>query len=123
MQIERDKRFTNKQAGSGSEIEKEFKIIEDTFNDHDQGRKGWNRLEVVDGSNKRMGQATLVAGTVVVSNTTVTASTRIFLSRETAGGTLGHLSISARSAGTSFTILSSSNTDTSTINWLLIEPK
>lgn len=36
--------------------------------------------------------------------------------------TLGSLSISARTAGTSFTISSTNILDTSTISWLIIEP-
>ncbi len=67
----------------------------------------------------RAGTATLVAGTVVVSNVNVGASSIILLSRNVAGGTLGNLSISAQSAG-SFTILSSSATETSTVNYLII---
>lgn len=77
-------------------------------------------LHIKEGSNARMGQSTLTAGSVVVANTSVTASTRVFLSRATSGGTAGHLSVTI-SAGVSFTISSSSGTDTSTINWLLVE--
>ncbi|NUP38962.1 MAG: hypothetical protein HOY76_18585 [Streptomyces sp.] len=77
-------------------------------------------LVIREGSNARMGQATLAAGTVTVANTSVTANTRPFLSRMAAGGTLGQLSVTV-SAGVSFTITSSSGTETSTVNWLLIE--
>ncbi len=80
-----------------------------------------NGLQVAEGSNARMGTATLVGGTVTVANTSVTADTVIFISRGTTGGTEGHLSTSI-SAGTSFDIDSSSGTDTSEVNWLLIEP-
>lgn len=79
-------------------------------------------LRVAEGSNARMGVSTLVAGTVVVSNTSVTANSRIFLTCQTPGGTPGFLRVSARSAGTSFTILSSSGTDTSVVGWLILEP-
>lgn len=79
-------------------------------------------LQVAEGSNARMGVSTLVAGTVVVANTSVTANTRIFLTCQTPGGTPGFLRVSARTAGTSFTILSSSATDTSVAGWLLVEP-
>ncbi|MBX9392276.1 hypothetical protein K4749_01345 [Streptomyces sp. TRM72054] len=78
-------------------------------------------LRIKEGANARMGVATLVAGTVTVSNTSVTANTRIILSRSTTGGTTGDLSYTV-SAGTSFTINSSSGTDTSTVVWLLTEP-
>lgn len=123
MIIDRRDRFTERDFKRGSAVENELSIITETFNDHDQGRRGWSRLEVLDGSNKRMGTAVLVAGSVTVSNTTVTANTRIFTSRQAAGGTLGHLSIGTVVAGTSFVINSSSGTDTSTVAWLLIEPK
>ena len=71
------------------------------------------------------GQATLVAGTKVVNTapaTFVTANTRIFLGVHTPGGTPGWLQVSARSAGTSFTILSSSGTDTSVVDYWMVEP-
>jgi hypothetical protein len=67
----------------------------------------------------RTGTATLVAGTVTVSNPLVSANSIIIISRKTSGGTLGYLYISAQSSG-SFTITSSSNTDTSTVNYLII---
>jgi hypothetical protein len=78
-------------------------------------------IKIKEGSNARMGTATLVGGTIAVSNTSVTASTRVFISRSTTGGTEGTLSTTQINA-TSFTVNSSSGTDTSTVNWLLIEP-
>ena len=78
-------------------------------------------IAIAEGSNCRMGTAVLVGGTVTVTNTSVTANTRIFLSRSTTGGTVGHLS-TTQTAATSFVINSSSVLDTSTINWLLMEP-
>lgn len=79
-------------------------------------------LKVKEGTNAKMGTAVLAAGTVVVSNTSVTANSRIFLTSNVPGGTPGWLRVSSRTAGTSFTILSSSNTDTSTVAWMLVEP-
>lgn len=78
-------------------------------------------LAIAQGANARMGESVLVAGAVTVPNTSVTATTRIFLSRRLVGGAPGHLGYT-RTAGTSFGITSSSNTDTSTVTWLLIEP-
>jgi len=78
-------------------------------------------LSIAEGTNGRMGTAVLSGGTKVVANTSVTANTRIFLTRSTTGGTPGHLSYTI-TAGTSFTINSSGGSDTSTVNWLLIEP-
>ncbi len=79
-------------------------------------------ITIKEGSGGRMGTATLVGGTAVVSNSTVTANTRIFLTSDAPGGTPGWLSISTRTASTSFTILSSNALDTSTVSWLLVEP-
>jgi hypothetical protein len=70
----------------------------------------------------RHGTAALVAGSKVVSDTTVTANTRIFVTSNTDGGTPGWLRVSARSAGTSFTVTSSSGSDTSTFAYLMVEP-
>ena len=79
-------------------------------------------LRVKEGSNAKQGTAVLVAGTSVVANTSVTASSRILLTSNVDGGTPGFLRVSARSAGVSFTILSSSGTDTSTVAYQIFEP-
>ena len=81
-----------------------------------------NGLYVKEGTNATMGTATMVGGTVVVNTTKVTANSRIFLANNTNGGTLGSLSISARTAGTSFTISSTNVLDTSTVAWIIFEP-
>lgn len=66
----------------------------------------------------------LNAGTVTVSNTLVTSSSRIFLTPQSLGtvSVPSACGISARSAGTSFTILCSQATDTSVIAWQIVEP-
>jgi hypothetical protein len=79
-------------------------------------------LAVKEGANARMGRSTLVGGTVTVANTSVTATSEIFLTCQVPGGTPGFLRVSARVAATSFTILSSSGTDTSVVGWLIVEP-
>lgn len=79
-------------------------------------------IYIKEGSNATMGTAVLSGGTVVVSTNKVTANSRIFLTANTPGGTLGAVYVSARSAGTSFTITSISVIDTSTIAWIIIEP-
>jgi hypothetical protein len=78
-------------------------------------------LSVKEGANARMGTSVLVAGAVVVPNTSVAALTRIYVTSQVDGGTPGWLRVSARVVGTSFTITSSSGTDTSTVAWLLVE--
>lgn len=79
-------------------------------------------LQVKEGTNAKQGITTLVAGTVTVSNTSVTANSRILLTSQADGGAPGFLRVSARTAGTSFTITSSSNTDTSTVAYQIFEP-
>jgi hypothetical protein len=79
-------------------------------------------LRVKEGTNAKQGTSVLVAGSVVVSNTSVTATSRIFLTSNADGGTPGFLRVSARTAGTSFTITSGSGTDTSTVAWQIFEP-
>jgi len=74
------------------------------------------------GAAARSGTATLVAGTVTVNTTGVTANSRIYLTAQTSGAAPGALRISARVAGTSFTITSTSGTDTSLVAWLIVEP-
>lgn len=93
-----------------------------------------NGIQVKEGTNARMGQSTLTNGTVTVSNTSVTANTRIFLSRQSIGTTganpVGMLVVGTVSAATSFVINAVTTavantlvtTDQSIINWLLIEP-
>lgn len=77
-------------------------------------------LVVKEGSNARLGQATLVAGTIAVANTSVTANTRVFVTVTTTGGTQGHLSV-AKNAGVGFTINSTSGSETSVVDWHLVE--
>jgi hypothetical protein len=78
-------------------------------------------LQIKEGANAKMGTAVLVAGTVTVNTTKAGAGTRIFLTTLTPGGTPGFLRVSAIVNGTSFTITSSSGTDTSTVSWLILD--
>jgi hypothetical protein len=78
-------------------------------------------LRVAEGSNAKQGTAVLIGGSKVVSNTSVTATSRILLTSQVDGGTPGWLRVSARTAGTSFTITSSSGTDTSTVAYQIFE--
>jgi hypothetical protein len=65
--------------------------------------------------------AVLVAGAVTVATTAVSTGDTVLLSRTAIGVTLGHPYISAISNGVSFTITSSSGTDTSTFSWVIIK--
>jgi len=83
-----------------------------------------NGLKIKEGSNAKMGVATLVGGTLVVSTTAVTANSRIFLTAQVLGTITvpAALAVSARTAATSFTILSSNVLDTSDVAWMIVEP-
>lgn len=79
-------------------------------------------FRVAEGASARQGVVTLVGGTATIANTTITANSRIFLTSQADGGTPGFLRVSTRAAGTSFTITSSSGTDTSTVAYEIFEP-
>jgi hypothetical protein len=81
-----------------------------------------NGIYIKEGTNATSGLATLVAGTVVVNTTKVTANSRIQLTAQNASGTAGFLIVSARVAGTSFTILSSNALHTAGVAWTIVEP-
>jgi colanic acid biosynthesis protein WcaM len=77
-------------------------------------------LRVAEGSNAKQGTATLAAGTVTVFNTSVTATSRIFLTAQD-NNTTGTVRVSARTAGTSFVITSSNSADTGVIAYEIFE--
>lgn len=79
-------------------------------------------FRVKEGSNAKQGVATLVAGTVTVANTSVTANSRIFLTSQSDGGKPGFLRVSSRVAGESFTMTSSSPCDISVVAYEIFEP-
>jgi len=84
---------------------------------------GQNGLMITEGTNATMGKATLVAGTIVVNTSSVTANSRIFLMDQAPnGGAPGTSYISARTAGTSFTITSTNAADVSDVAWWIVEP-
>jgi hypothetical protein len=65
------------------------------------------------------GSAVLEAGTKQVADPDVSANSNILLTLKTAGGTVAPVSVSAVVAGTGFTILSTSNVNTSTYNYVI----
>lgn len=83
-----------------------------------------NGLSIREGSNAKMGTATLAAGTVTVNTTQVTANSRVFLTVQSLGTVAvpTPIAVTARTAGTSFTITSSDVTDTSVVAWMIVEP-
>lgn len=79
-----------------------------------------NKIKIKTGTNASIGTSTLVAGTVTVATTAALTASLIFVTVKTPGGTQGFLSVPTIVNGTSFTINSSSVTDTSTVNWWII---
>lgn len=73
-------------------------------------------------SNVSIGTATLVGGTKTIATSAIKTGSKVFLSVNTPGGTQGFLSAPAASIvdSTSFVINSTSVTDTSTVNWWII---
>lgn len=89
-----------------------------------------NGLQIKEGANARMGVATLVSGTVTISNTSVGANTRILLNRYSVNSSsaLGLLSVGTIVNGTSFIInalkeadATVQTNDVSIVDWVLIE--
>lgn len=78
-------------------------------------------LRVSEAANSKQGTATLTGGTVTVANTSVTANSRIFLTAQD-NNSVGSLRISARTAGISFDITSSVNTDNGVVAFEIFEP-
>ena len=85
---------------------------------------GGGGLKVSEAANGKQGTAVLAAGTVTVANTSITANSRIMLTCQALGTVVAPsaLCVSARVVGTSFTILASQATDTSTIAYEIFEP-
>ena len=73
--------------------------------------------------NASMGIATLSSGSVVVNNTLVTANSRIMLTPQNGTTNVGTIWISARTAGTSFTISSTNASDARDVAFWIIEPE
>lgn len=80
-----------------------------------------NKLNIPTGSNASAGTGTLSGGTVTISTTAVTSSSLIFL-QDTASSitNVGTLTVSAKTAGTSFVVTSTLALDTSTFNWMIV---
>lgn len=73
------------------------------------------------GANPRMGSATLVAGKAVVTNSTVTAESRIFLTGRGATNA-GSLFVKTVTAGTSFEVESTNGADVRSFDYLILDP-
>jgi hypothetical protein len=78
-------------------------------------------LCVKEGSNAKQGVVTLVSGVGVVSNTSITANSRIFFSPQDTN-TTGFLIITSRTTSSGFTITSSVLSDSGVIAYQIFEP-
>jgi len=80
-------------------------------------------IRVAEGTGAKMGVATLNGTTgVVVSTGAAKTTSRIFLTTQTPGGTVGTPIVVSRVNNTSFTIRSTAAGDTSTVAWLIMDP-
>jgi hypothetical protein len=80
-------------------------------------------IRVKEGSNAKQGvSSAMVAGTVTVANTAITASSRLLLTRQAGGTNPGAVYESTRTAGTSFVITSTNASDTGTVAYQIFEP-
>lgn len=79
-------------------------------------------LRVKEGTNCKQGTATMVSGSATVANTAVTANSRIILGYATPGSNVGIPFCSSITAGTGFTITSSTSDDDSTYSYEIFEP-
>lgn len=82
-----------------------------------------NKIKIATGVGASVGvSANMIAGTITVSTTAVTTSSVILVTHNTPGGIVGILSVPQASIvnNFSFVINSSSATDTSTVNWFII---
>ena len=77
------------------------------------------KINIGTGTNASVGTATLVAGTVTVNTTAIASTSQVFITRKTAGGTIGDITYTQVN-GTSITFTSTSASDTSTFNWWII---
>ena len=113
-------KFLRADSGNFEVLNSAFAAI--IFRLSNDGMVSGNGFLISEGSNKRSGVSTLVGGTVTVSNTSVTANSRILLTGQNTSGTAGELTVSAKTASTSFVITSSSVLDTRDVYWQIWEP-
>ncbi len=82
-----------------------------------------NKITIATGANASAGTTgALTAGAIVVSTTAITANSLVFFATHTLGTVTVPQAyrVSARTPGTSFTIQSQDATDTSTVDWVII---
>jgi hypothetical protein len=100
--------------------------IEESYIDAIEGEinyKGVRRIESGASGDKTAGRVTLVGGTATVTTTRIGANSNVILNTQTLGTVTRpkHVGVTARVAGTSFTITSDDATDTSIVSWEITE--
>jgi hypothetical protein len=68
------------------------------------------------------GTATLSSGAATVTNSSITATSRIFLTTQSVSGAHGFLHVVSRSNGVSFLVNSSNGGDNSSFAWMIVQP-
>lgn len=80
-----------------------------------------NKLSLNAGNpNSLAGKVTLASGVATVNTTAVDSNSLIFTSRQAPGSSGGRLNIGTVVPGTSFQIVSNSNTDNGVIAWMIV---
>jgi hypothetical protein len=78
-------------------------------------------LQIKEGSNAKMGVATLSGGSATVNTTAITGSSRVFLTVQSFGTNMGVIYLGTVNAGTSFVINSTDGASTSVVAWMIVE--
>ena|ERR1041385_773878 len=91
-------------------------FVINSTSDTDNSIVGW---VIPNGPASASGQANLVNGTITIPAATVTSSSAIQLGYGVVSGVPGILFVSSISSGVSFTVTSTSDSDNSTINWMV----
>lgn len=91
-----------------------------------RGKRFFEFIGLIEGTNQRAGQVTLVAGTATVtiaptSDRPLTALSRLLITRVTPGAAAGHISYAINTGTGVITFTSSSGTDTGQLNYVVYE--
>ena len=80
------------------------------------------QIHAITPGNDSVGTTSLAAGSVIVATTAVTATSLIFVSRDTPAGAIGNLSapVASITPGVSFVINSDNGAETSSVNYWII---
>jgi len=79
-------------------------------------------IQIKEGTNAKQGTCSMVAGSCIVSNTQITANSRLFYNYQQCNTNIGILYESSRTAGASFIINNTNGANTCTIAYEIFEP-